>query len=155
MSREFFNQVDDEVRGMVRSGLPDPHSYRTGRLIKLWYGDPAVHFEAQLLGAKWADSDDPCLEVGLHLEASSARSNDEILDRLLSSSQEWSAELPKARWGRAIGPRAATWRRVSETVPVPGWDEDFANEVAGRLAAYVSALSGPLVMLPGETGVYR
>lgn len=127
---------------MVPAELSDPHTYRSGRLVKLWYGDPAVHFEAQILGPKWAPSDGPALEVGLHLEAPAAGRNDRVLGFLNDCRSEWGPQIPAAEAGRAIGPRAATWRRVSEIVEVPGWDEDFAGEVAERLARYVRAL-GP------------
>lgn len=141
MSREFFDQIDDEVRGMVPAELSNPTSYRSGRLIKLWYRDPAIHFEAQVLSARWSGRDEPCLEVGLHLEAASAARNDLVLDELVHGWSDWRAALPRAEWGRAIGPRAATWRRVSEILVVPGWDEDVAGEVAERLAGYVAALA--------------
>ncbi|HEX2054596.1 MAG TPA: hypothetical protein VHJ78_12835 [Actinomycetota bacterium] len=140
MSRAFFDQIDDEVRGMVGPALRQFNSERTGRLIKIWYANPAVHFEVQRLSGKWAPSSKPCLEIGLHLESKDSERNAEMLHRLLEARPTWGPQLEGAEPGEAFGPMGARWRRVSEVVDLEGMDEDFAGEVAERFARYIRSL---------------
>ena len=147
MTRAFFDQIDDEVRGMVGPALRNFNSERSGRLIKIWYDDPAVHFEVQHLSGTWSPSRSPCLEIGLHLESRDPRRNEQILRRLVEAAGTWAPVLAEAESGAAFGPMASTWRRLSEVVDLPGMDEDFAGEVAERFCSYIKALH-PLVVQP-------
>jgi hypothetical protein len=142
VTRAFFDQVDDELRGLVGPALRDFHSLRTSTLVKLWFADPAVHFEAQRLSLRWAPDPAHRYEVGLHLEHATAARNDEILDALTAAGRKaWHRALPSAVSGGAIGPRASTWRRLSELVGgEDAEDPDLAGEIAERLAAYVKTL---------------
>lgn len=140
MSRAFFDQVDDEVRGFVGPAFRDFHTEKTGRLVKLWYEDPAVHFEAQKLSPTWSPIPGPCLEVGLHLESKDPARNRSMLERLLECRELWSGALGQAEHGKCFGPRGAEWRRLSEAIEVDELDEDLAGEVAERLARYVVTL---------------
>lgn len=144
MTRAFFDQIDDEVRGMVGPALRNFNSERSGRLIKIWYSDPAVHFEVQMLSGTWAPGHKPCLEIGLHLESKDAERNDRILSRLLGEKATWGPDLEAAETGRAIGPMASRWRRLSEVIDYPDLDEDFAGEVAERFSSYIKVLH-PLI----------
>lgn len=125
---------------MVGPALRNFNSERSGRLIKIWYSDPAVHFEVQRLSGTWAPGNKPCLEIGLHLEAKNGKQNEQILGRLLAARNRWGAHLEAAESGEAFGPMSAEWRRVSEVVDLPALDEDFAGEVAERFAAYIRVL---------------
>jgi hypothetical protein len=140
MTRAFFDQIDDEVRGMVGPALRNFNSQRSGRLIKVWYDDPPVHFEVQRLSGTWSPLPDPCLEIGLHLEFREAASNERILSRIVSARERWGRTLGAAEAGAAFGPMASAWRRLSEVVELPALDEDFAGEVAERFASYIKAL---------------
>ena len=140
MTRAFFDQIDDEVRGMVGPSLRNFNSQRSGRLIKIWYGDPSVHFEVQMLSGTWAPQRKPCLEIGLHLESKDAGRNEQILTRLVGERAIWGTGLEAAEPGKAFGPMAARWRRVSEVVDLPALDEDFADEVAERFSSYIKTL---------------
>ena len=140
MTRAFFDQIDDEVRGMVGPSLRNFNSQRSGRLIKIWYSDPSVHFEVQMLSGAWAPQRKPCLEIGLHLESRDAGRNEQILSRLVGERAAWEADLEAAEPGKAFGPMAARWRRVSEVVDLPALDEDFAGEVAERFSSYIKTL---------------
>lgn len=140
MTRAFFDQIDDEVRGMVGPALRDFNSERTGRLIKVWYRDPAVHFEVQRLSGTWAPTPSPCLEIGLHLESKDAERNARLLEKLLAKRQSWGRELESAEPGEAFGPMGREWRRISEVTELEGLDEDFAGEVAERFAGYIRNL---------------
>ncbi len=144
MTRAFFDQIDDEVRGMVGPSLRNFNSEKSGRLIKVWYSDPAVHFEVQVLTGSWAPHPRPCLEIGLHLESKDAEINDRVLNRLVRARETWGPGLEAAESGHAIGPMSARWRRLSEVVDLPGLDEDVADEVAERFASYIKLLQ-PLI----------
>jgi hypothetical protein len=140
LTRWFFDQVDDEVRGLVGPALRDYQTEKNGRLLKLWYDDPAVHFEAQRLSPAWSPSPTPTLEIGFHLESRDPRRNESILARLLESRSRWENRLPEAAYGEAFGPQGSAWRRLSEVGEIDALDEDLAGEVADRVAAYVVAL---------------
>lgn len=67
--------------------------------------------------------------------------NEKILGRLMAVRDRWADQLPDAEAGPAIGPRSATWRRLSELVQTEGGeDPDMASELAEMLAAYIRAL---------------
>lgn len=151
MSRAFFDQLDDELRGFLGPALRSYASERNGRLIKLWYGDPRVHFEAQLVGRRWSPTGGPGVEVGLHLEHPDTKVNEDLLAGLLARAGEWRPGLPEAATGAALGPRGAQWRRVSEFLEeVAPDDPDLASEAAERLAGYVRTLWPLLRELAGE-----
>lgn len=140
MSRAFFDQIDDELRGLVGPALRGFQCFKTSGLVKVWFTDPAVHFEAQRLSLRWAPDAGHRLEVGLHLEHGRAARNDEIL-RALMARRDWRKTLPAAVGGEAIGPQAAIWRRLSEIVEGGDTDDsDLAGEIAERLAVYVRTL---------------
>lgn len=152
MARPFFDQIDDELRGLVGPGLRDFRSLRTSALVKVWYGDPAVHYEVQRLSMRWAPDPTHRLEVGLHLEYPVAERNDRLLGLVLSDGS-WRGALPAAGAGRAVSPRAADWRRVSEFVEGGFADDpDLAGEVAERLAVYIRTLEPLLRRVRAEPG---
>jgi hypothetical protein len=142
MSRPFFDQIDDELRGLLGPALRDFESRRSGSLIKLWYHEPAFHFEAQQISKRWAPKGRSVIEIGLHLEATTSERNDFLLDHLENSRRIWSKKLPGADGGKALGPNSRTWRRLSEVIDAEDMtDPDFAGEVAERLAIYVKVLA--------------
>jgi hypothetical protein len=149
VTRAFFDQVDDELRGLLGPALRDYQSFRAGRLLKLWYRCAPAHFEAQLLGARWTPGPAPVLEIGLHLEHGEVGVNDRLLAGLIAAREAWAPRLPKAVAGPAIGPRARSWRRVSELMALAELDDpELASEAAECLAGYVRVLwpvLGPLV----------
>jgi hypothetical protein len=147
VSRWFFDQVDDEVRGLVGPALRNYHSEKNGRLVKMWYEDPKVHFEAQRLSPAWAPSPAPSMEVGLHLESRTQDRNESILARLLEKRSAWEDRFPAAAYGEAFGPQGPAWRRLSEVVEIDALDEDLAGEVADRIAAYIVTLQPLLATL--------
>lgn len=152
MSREFFDQIDDELRGLLGPGLRDYHGVRSSRLLKLWYGDGFVHFEVQRVGPRWSPTRGPVLEVGLHCEHGRPAANEEVLRALHEAEPLWRPVLPGAVAGPALGPRGAQWRRLSECLPESDpEDPDLASEAAEVLAAYVRTLR-PLLsgLRPGE-----
>ena len=153
MSRLFFDQIDDELRGLLGPRLRAYRSARGSRLLKLWYAHPAVHFEVQLLGTRWSPYPGPTLEVGLHLEHQEAGENDRLLAALAEDRPAWVPRLPNAVAGPALGPRAGAWRRVSEYLRMVDEDDgDLASEAAECLAGYVRTLWPLLAPLAAGAG---
>ena len=141
MSRAFFDQIDDELRGLLGPALRSYQGVRGGRLLKAWYAHPAVHFEVQAVGPRWSPLRAPALEIGLHLEHPDPAVNQRLLGLLEQSQPDWRPSLPEAQLGAAIGPRASVWRRASHFVPEDGLeDPDLASEAAEVLARYVRSL---------------
>jgi hypothetical protein len=147
VTRAFFDQVDDELRGLVGPSLRDFNTEKSARLIKLWYENRTVHFEAQRLSQAWSPRPGPCLEVGLHLESKDRFRNQSILEGLLERRAAWSNTLGYAEHGVCFGPQGAAWRRLSEVVEIDEMDEDVAGEVAERLAGYVVTLQPVLTAM--------
>lgn len=145
MSRAFFEQVDDELRGLLGPSLRTYRSVHDARLLKLWYGDPSMHFEVQFVSRRWSPTGGPAIEVGLHLEHADPAVNEARVAALSAREGAWRPVLPGAAAGPALGPRGAAWRRISELLEETGPDDsDLASEAAERLAVYVRTL-WPLV----------
>lgn len=150
MSRSFFEQVDDELRGLVGPKLRSYSSYKAGRLLKVWYGDGRIHFEAQIVGPRWSGTGDAAVEVGLHIELADAKSSQAAMERICKPKVLKSLGEPQT--GRALGPRGASWRRVSELIPFTDEDDlDLASEVAERLAVYVKVLAPEMTQAPSSS----
>jgi len=141
VSRAFFDQIDDELRGLLGPALRSYESVRDSRLIKLWYAVPAIHFEVQVVARRWSPTQRPVLEVGLHLEDPDPAVNERRLAGLRSAEATWAGLLPDAGAGPALGPRGGAWRRVSEFLECTDpEDPELASEAAERLALYVRTL---------------
>lgn len=138
MTKSFYDQVEDELRGLLGPTYSEYKSRRDPRFIKIWFDDPSVHFEAQHIGPRWGPRGKSVIEVGLHFEADSAETNDELLKQVTAQSSKWQKKLPQAGGARAFGPQSDTWRRLSELITSEDFnDPDLAGEVAERLATYV------------------
>jgi len=138
VSRAFFDQIDDELRGLLGPALRAYESVRASRLIKLWYAEPAMHFEVQMVAGRWSPTRAPVLEVGLHLEDPDPAVNERHLAGLRSAGATWARVLPDAGTGPAFGPQGGAWRRVSELLECTTPDDpELASEAAERLALYV------------------
>lgn len=141
MSRPFFDQIDDELRGLLGPALRGYGCARGARLVKLWYAHPAVHFEVQAVGVRWSPLPVPALEVGLHLEHPDPAVNVALLGVLEGSQDAWRKILPAAAAGPGLGPRGSRWRRVSEFLAGDASeDPDLASEAAEILATYIRTL---------------
>jgi hypothetical protein len=97
-----------------------------GRLLKLDYGEPELHFEA------WHHRQTGRLEVGLHFEGKAA-ANRAALAFFRSRMVEVKAGLPRAE----LEPWDRGWARLYETLPAPELTHQLLALTAERMAAYV------------------
>ena len=142
MSRAFFEEVTDVLVGVLPDELAGFESRRSSRNVKVWYDEPREHYEAQLLRVESAEGVRDGLEIGLHLEHSTAARNDAAMERLTPGRAGWRRSLGRSPTaGPFLGGRPEHWRRISEVWDPPEPDDaDAPIEVADRLAAYVFAL---------------
>jgi hypothetical protein len=127
---EFFV----ELRKRLKSSLPAAHrGFRTtrcrGRLMKLYFDEPAFHYEA------WHHTGAGRLEVGLHFEASAAE-NDAAFDFFRSRMVEVKERLPRAE----LEPWDRGWSRLYETVPAARLDETVLVPAVECMGGYIVTL---------------
>src|SRR5436190_8051121 len=127
---DFFTELRKRLKQRLPSEL---RGFRTtrgrGRLMKVYFGEPAFHYEA------WHHTGAGRLEVGLHFEAS-ATENDQAFDFFRSRMVEVKAGLPRAE----LEPWDRGWSRLYETVPAARLDDEVVRSAVDCLAAYVVAL---------------
>ena len=138
MSRLFFEELDDALRGFLPPTYRAYASRRSSRNLKVWYGEEGrEHYEVQLVRTE----EGPALEVGFHAEHGDAGRNQDVLDRL-TGAPGWRKALGRgAEAGPFLDRPTGTWRRLSEV-----WDgvdtdaPETAVEAAERLARYIRTL---------------
>jgi hypothetical protein len=128
------------LRKGLKARLPAPlRSFQIGRgrgrLMKLHYGHPEIHYEA------WHHTGAGRLEVGLHFEGS-ADQNQAAFDFFRPRMIEVKASLPRAE----LEPWDRGWVRLYETFPAPGLDEQVLAGAVERVSDYITTLQ-PLVEL--------
>jgi len=127
---DFFAGLRKGLKATLPAGLRDFRTVRgRGRLMKVYFGEPAFHYEA------WHHTGAGRLEVGLHFEAS-ATENDQAFDFFRSRMVEVKAGLPRAE----LEPWDRGWSRLYETVPAARLDDEVLERAVDCLAAYVVAL---------------
>jgi hypothetical protein len=121
------------VRPLVRERVPsqfrefqwESFSFQS----KLWYGNKALHYEI------WPRERLGTIEIGLHFEADPL-TNARLLAAFAANAKAIRRALAEARieeWDRG-------WARVWQPLPHRKPDERLANELAERIATYVTAL---------------
>jgi hypothetical protein len=98
-------------------------------LIKLYYGNPKLHYEAN------HQARSRTIEIGLHFEADRF-TNARLLGAFRVHEKRIQPEIPGARleqWDKG-------WARVWEPIAYEELDVALQREVAGRLARYISVL---------------
>jgi hypothetical protein len=130
MSRAFFADVADALRGFLPRELREFHARTSSRNVKIWYGEDAhEHYEVQVIGR--------ALEVGFHCEYPARDRNAVILERIDGARRA----LGRAAESGAFHGRPSPWMRLSEL-----WKDgdvgspEAAIEAAERLAEYVRAI---------------
>jgi len=137
-SSDFLARVVQAVRLQLPAEWQEFETDGFGHLVKLYYGDPSVHFEV------WVQGKTSRVEVGLHFEADKA-TNDRFLAHFAGRFVEVQA---------ALGPRleldewTRTWGRIHEMVPFTVLDEPLVELVATRLAQMITVLQPMLVEAP-------
>ncbi len=127
---DFFTELRKGLKAILPPGR---RAFRTvrgrGRLMKVYFGVPAFHYEA------WHHTGAGRLEVGLHFEAS-ATQNQEAFDFFRSRMVEVKASLPRAE----LEPWDRGWSRLYETIPAPRLDSEVLEQAVGLVSEYVIAL---------------
>jgi hypothetical protein len=137
-STDFLSHVVKAVRPKLPTEWQEFEINGFGSLVKLYYGDPSVHFEF------WVQNKTSRVEVGLHLEADQA-TNDQLMAYFAGRFVEVQA---------ALGPRieldewTRTWGRIHEMVPFTVLDEALVERVARRLSQLITVLQPMLVEAP-------
>lgn len=127
---DFFTAL----RKALKAKLPaDLRSFQTtrgrGRLMKLYFGEPAFHYEA------WHHAGAGRLEVGLHFE-SSAPENEAAFAFFRSRILEVKAGLPRAE----LEPWDRGWSRLYETLPAARLDDQVLDAAVRCITGYVVTL---------------
>ena len=122
------------LRKGLKAELPaDRRSFRTtrgrGRLMKVYFGEPAFHYEA------WHHTGAGRLEVGLHFEATAA-ANQAAFDFFRARMVEVKAGLPRAE----LEPWDRGWSRLYETLPALRLDDQVLSRAVECMAEYVVTL---------------
>lgn len=138
---DFFARLPEMARRRLPPGLADFHHRRQGRLIKIYFDQPRLHFEA------WHHPRTQRLEVGLHLEGS-PELNRRGLELLRSRMLEVKESLPLAE----LEPWDRGWCRLYQTLAAPVLDAELLESTAALLAAYVVALTPILEELESQPG---
>jgi len=137
-SADFLARVVEAVRPQLPAEWQGFETDGFGHLVKLYYGDPAVHFEV------WVQSKTSRVEVGLHLEADQA-TNDRLMayfaGRFIEVQAALGPRLELDEWTRA-------WGRLHEMLPFTILDEALVERVAARLARMITVLQPMLVEAP-------
>jgi hypothetical protein len=137
-STDFLSHVVKAVRPKLPTEWQEFEINGFGSLVKLYYGDPNVHFEV------WVQNKTSRVEVGLHLEADQA-TNDQLMAYFAGRFVEVQA---------ALGPRieldewTRSWGRIHEMVPFTVLDEALVERVARRLSQLITVLQPMLVEAP-------
>ena len=114
---------------MVLGDLRDFRSAAQWGLVKLIYGNPALHYEANHRPKLRT------IEIGLHFESDDL-TNARLLGTFRAHERAIHRELPGARleeWDKG-------WARVWEPVAYEDLDEALQRDLAARLARYVIVL---------------
>jgi hypothetical protein len=137
-SGDFLSGVVQAVRPKLPAEWQEFETNGFGSLVKLYYGDPSVHFEV------WVQSKTSRVEVGLHFEADQA-TNDRFMAYFAGRFIEVQA---------ALGPRleldewTRTWGRLHEMMPFTVLDEPLVERVAARLVQMITVLQPMLAEAP-------
>jgi hypothetical protein len=126
--RECLKRVRPLLRECLAEDLSD-FNWEASFLAKVWFGNHALHYEITPRERAGV------IEIGLHFEADPL-TNARLLGAFVANAGAVRRALPNARleqWDRG-------WCRVWEPVPFRKADASLAKELAGLVAAYVTAL---------------
>jgi hypothetical protein len=135
MSKAFFADAGDALRGFLPKELREFRSRTSSRNLKVWFGDETrEHYEVQVISSRSRRS---VLEIGYHAEHPDRAANEDAIDRVRAALRS----LGKAAEAGAFLGRPSPWMRMSETWDGEGlFEPETAIEAAERLSAYIRAL---------------
>jgi hypothetical protein len=142
-SSDFMRAVPAAVRAKLPEELRDFKPSLRAWLVQLAYGtDPRIHYEVWLLQPRFRQGPSSRLiEIGLHCESRDAAVNQALLDccwrHLFEIKEALGPQVEAEPWDKG-------WTKCYEVVPLEGFNEEFLDLVAGRLARYIEVLQ-PLV----------
>ena len=141
-TKEFLEVVTDLVRMQLPPELQEFQvTHRMSTLLKLYYQQPAVHYEV------WVQKRKGEIEVGLHFEGD-ADSNSRNLAVLAQQADAIESALGDnveiASWDRG-------WTRAHETVPLVPLNDDFVVELSLKVSGMIRTLE-PLLRRKGVGG---
>lgn len=140
MGRAPLQSLSGRIRPLLPESLQGFHSQMHFSMLKVWYGNRALHFEVS-----WRPKTGR-VELGLHFESDPLTNA-----RLLGAMRERSA-LIKRRLGVAarIEEWDRGWTRIWEPLTSDG--DDVVGVIAPRLARYMTTLE-PLLVAALPAGV--
>jgi hypothetical protein len=125
----LLSGVPKAVRALVGSDLRECTATTGFGLIKIYYGNPKLHYEAN------HQAKSQTIELGLHFEADRF-TNARLLGAFRVHEKKIERELRGARleeWDKG-------WARIWEPIEYEDLDAPLQSEVAGRLARYITVL---------------
>ena len=140
-TKEFLTEAAELVRAQLPASLGTPGvSGPAGSLVKLYFGDPNVHYEM------WVRKRMGILETGLHFEGL-AEKNSRCLEAMRTEYADLVSSLgPEVRaeeWDKS-------WTRVHRTFEFDSLDEDLLIIVAGNVSQMVRVLEPAVRSIRGE-----
>jgi hypothetical protein len=127
---DFFTALRKNLKAALPAGLREFRTTRgRGRLMKVYFGEPALHYEA------WHHTGAARLEVGLHFESTAAE-NQAAFDFFRVRMVEVKAGLPRAE----LEPWDRGWSRLYETLPASRLDGEVLDRAVGCMARYIVTL---------------
>ncbi len=144
MSKVFFADVADALRGFLPRELRAFDRAIGSRNCKIWFASAHEHYEVQavpasVLRAGGITNMAGALEVGFHAEHPRPEQNDAVLGLIAPKRRGLGKD---AVAGPFLGRReiAERWRRLSELWEGTFTDDGAAIEAAERIAEYIRAL---------------
>jgi hypothetical protein len=137
---DFFTALRKRLKSGLPAGLRGFQTVRgRGRLMKVYFGELAMHYEA------WHHAGAGRLEIGLHFEGTAAQ-NDAAFEFFRARMVEVKADLPRAE----LEPWDRGWSRLYETLPAAHLDDDVLERAVGCMARYIVTLQPMLDQFTGE-----
>jgi hypothetical protein len=130
-SGEFLQGLLADVQALLPPELRGCQARQQWALAKLFYDDPAVHYEAWLHRARAR------IELGLHFETRDAARNARMLEYVAEELLFLKASLGD---GLEAEPWDKGWTRVYLTLPLEPLLPDYRGRVAARFAELIETL---------------
>lgn len=125
----LLNAVPRAVRGIVGSELGVLTANTGFGLIKLHYGNPKLHYEAN------HQARSRTVEIGLHFEADRFTNA-----RLIGAFRVHQKKIQRALKNARLEEWDKGWTRIWEPIAYEDLDAELRREVAERLARYIKVL---------------